>query len=61
MGEGVTYDTDDKLPGVRKDAVVADSEAVDEAVEELGLEDEDKTATVEFQAVEEAKDESSDK
>ena len=61
VGEGVTYDTDDKLPGVRKDAVVADSEAVDEAVEELGLEDEDKTATVEFQAVEEAKDESSDK
>ena len=57
VGEGVTYDTDDKLPGVRKDAVVADSEAV----EELGLEDEDKTATVEFQAVEEAKDESSDK
>ena len=41
--------------------VVADSEAVDEAVEELGLEDEDKTATVEFQAVEESKDESSDK
>lgn len=61
VGEGVTYDTDDKLPGVRKDEVVADSEAVDEAVEELGLEDEDKTATVEFQAVEEAKDESSDK
>lgn len=61
VGEGVTYDTDDKLPGVRKDAVVADSEAVDEAVEELGLEGEDKTATVEFQAVEEAKDESSDK
>lgn len=61
VGEGVTYDTDDKLPGVRKDEVVADSEAVDEAVEELGLEDDDKTATVEFQAVEEAKDESSDK
>ena len=61
VGEGVTYDTDDKLPGVRKDEVVADSEAVDEAVEELGLEDEDKTATVEFQTVEEAKDESSDK
>lgn len=61
VGEGVTYDTDDKLPGVRKDEVVADSEAVDEAVEELGLEDEDKTATVEFQAVEETKDESSDK
>lgn len=61
VGEGVMYDTDDKLPGVRKDEVVADSEAVDEAVEELGLEDEDKTATVEFQAVEEAKDESSDK
>ena len=61
VGEGVTYDTDDKLPGVRKDEVVADSEAVDEAVEELGLEDENKTATVEFQAVEEAKDESSDK
>lgn len=61
VGEGVTYDTDDKLPGVRKDAVVADSEAVDEAVEELGLEGEDKTATVEFQAVEETKDESSDK
>lgn len=61
VGEGVTYDTDDKLPGVRKDEVVADSEAVDEAVEELGLEDEDKTATVEFPAVEEAKDESSDK
>lgn len=61
VGEGVTYDTDDKLPGVRKDEVVADSEAVDEAVEELGLEDEDKTATVEFRAVEEAKDESSDK
>lgn len=61
VGEGVTYDTDDKLPGVRKDAVVADSEAVDEAVEELGLEDEDKTATVEFRAVEEEKDESSDK
>ena len=55
------YDTDDKLPGVRKDEVVAESEAVDEAVEELGLEDEDKTATVEFQAVEESKDESSDK
>lgn len=61
VGEGVTYDTDDKLPGVRKDEVVADSEAVDEAVEELGLEDEDKTATVEFQADEETKDESSDK
>lgn len=61
VGEGVTYDTDDKLPGVRKDEVVADSEAVDEAVEELGLEDEDKTATVESRAVEEAKDESSDK
>lgn len=61
VGEGVTYDTDDKLPGVRKDAVVADSEAVDEAIEELELNDEDKTATVEFQAVEEAKDESSDK
>lgn len=61
VGEGVTYDTDDKLPGVRKDEVVADSEAVDEAVEELGLEDEDKTATVEFRAVEESKDESSDK
>lgn len=61
VGEGVTYDTDDKLPGVRKDAVVADSEAVDEAVEELGLNDEDKTATVEFRAVEEEKDESSDK
>lgn len=61
VGEGVTYDTDDKLPGVRKDEVVAESEAVDEAVEELGLEDEDKTATVEFQAVEESKDESSDK
>lgn len=61
VGEGVTYDTDDKLPGVRKDEVVADSEAVDEAVEELGLEDEDKTATVEFQTIEEAKDESSDK
>lgn len=57
VGEGVTYDTDDKLPGVRKDEVVADSEAV----EELGLEDEDKTATVEFRAVEESKDESSDK
>ena len=39
VGEGVTYDTDDKLPGVRKDEVVADSEAVDEAVEELGLEE----------------------
>lgn len=61
VGEGVTYDTDDKLPGVRKDAVVADSEAVDEAIEELELNDEDKTATVEFRAVEEAKDESSDK
>lgn len=55
------YDTDDKLPGVRKDEVVAESEAVDETVEELGLEDEDKTATVEFQTIEEAKDESSDK
>lgn len=61
VGEGVTYDTDDKLPGVRKDEVVAESEAVDEAVEELGLEDEDKTATVEFQTIEEAKDELSDK
>lgn len=61
VGEGVMYDTDDKLPGVRKDEVVAESEAVDEAVEELGLENEDKTATVEFQAVEEAKDELSDK
>lgn len=61
VGEGVTYDTDDKLPGVRKDEVVAESEAVDEAVEELGLENEDKTATVEFQTIEEAKDESSNK
>ena len=43
VGEGVTYDTDDKLPGVRKDEVTADTETIEEAVEELALGDDDVT------------------
>lgn len=43
VGEGVTYDTDDKLPGVRKDEVTADAETIEEAVEELALGDDDVT------------------
>lgn len=54
VGEGVTYDTDDKLPGIKKDDAAAVNEAVEEVEDELGISEE--PATINVETVEEESD-----